>query len=78
MNAVQLELMVGRRKAGVSVRPDSEWPGMWRVHQGDRVSDMVNLARAKEAAIGWATPKAGGFGDKVLRWHPTESAADSR
>lgn len=52
-----LELYIGRRKTSVSVRPDFEWPGIWRVHDGDRVSDMVNLSRAKDAAITWALPR---------------------
>ena len=36
----------------VRVEPDSVCPGMWRVVWPDgRVSDMVNLARAKDAAM---------------------------
>jgi hypothetical protein len=31
--------------------PDSTWPGMWRVRMPDgRLTDMVNLTRAKDAA----------------------------
>jgi hypothetical protein len=34
-----------------TVKPDPDWPGMWRVHMPDgHVSDMVNLSRAKDAA----------------------------
>lgn len=33
------------------VVPDGEWPGMYRVHTGGgKLSDMVNLTRAKDAA----------------------------
>jgi hypothetical protein len=42
-----INLHIGRRYTGVSVRPDFEWPGMWRVHQGDRVSDMTNPVPSK-------------------------------
>ena len=39
----------------VRVEPDSVHPGMWRVVWPDgRVSDMVNLARAKDAAMALA------------------------
>jgi hypothetical protein len=41
-------LKAGRR---VAVEPDSKWPGMWRVRRGGSISDLVNLSRAKDAAI---------------------------
>jgi hypothetical protein len=56
---IRLELFIGRRRTGISVHPDPDWPGMWRVHRGTRVSDMVNLARAKDAAIAWYTQEQG-------------------
>jgi hypothetical protein len=32
--------------------PDAKWPGMWRVRTADgRLSDMVNLTRARDAAM---------------------------
>jgi hypothetical protein len=35
-----------------SVKPDKDWPGLWRVHLPDgRITDMVNLTRAKDAAL---------------------------
>jgi hypothetical protein len=71
-----LELYIGRRKTSVSVRPDFEWPGIWRVHDGDRVSDMVNLSRAKDAAITWARPRGLGS-DEVARWRHRETAAEA-
>jgi hypothetical protein len=37
-----------------TVEPDIEWPGMWRVRWGGGLSDMVNLTRAKDAAISLA------------------------
>jgi hypothetical protein len=69
----QLDLHIGRRKTGVSIKPDVVWPKMWRVHQGDRVSDMVNLTRAKDAAIGWARPRGLGR-TEVVHWHRRETA----
>jgi hypothetical protein len=46
-------LFYGRkRKALAHVRADATWPGMWRIHwPGGEVSDMVNLSRAKDAAV---------------------------
>ena len=34
-----------------TIEPDSKWLGMWRVRCGGSISDMVNLSRAKDAAI---------------------------
>jgi hypothetical protein len=37
----------------VGIVPDGRWPNMWRVKYGDgRISDMVNLARARDALHG--------------------------
>jgi hypothetical protein len=34
-----------------TVKPDPDWPGLWRVHMPDgHITDMVNLTRAKDAA----------------------------
>jgi hypothetical protein len=62
-----IELRIGRKKTGVSLQPDDRWPGMWRVCQGERVSDMVNLTRAKEASVTWARPKGLGS-DEIAYW----------
>ncbi len=71
-----IDLHIGRRYTGVSVRPDFEWPGMWRVHQGDRVTDITNLSRAKDAGITWARPR--GLGSSELaRWHRRETAPEA-
>ena len=72
------DLYIGRKATGVSVQPDATWPNMWRVRQGDSMSDMVNLARAKEAGISWARPKDrnGGFSSTdVLHWKHRERRA---
>ena len=33
------------------VVPDAKWSGMYRVHHMGKITDMVNLTRAKDAAI---------------------------
>src|SRR5437773_10416272 len=44
-------LFRGGTNAGLSVVPDGKHPGMWRVrYPNGRLSDMVNRARAKDAA----------------------------
>ena len=38
-----------------TVKPDKDWPGLWRVHlPKGHVTDMVNLIRAKDAALSLA------------------------
>jgi hypothetical protein len=45
------QLFLGRKLLATIV-PDNDWPGLWRVHLPDgHVSDMVNLTRAKDAAV---------------------------
>ncbi len=48
------ELIIGSRVVA-KVVPDATCSGMWRVDLGDgRLSDMVNLSRAKDAAVALA------------------------
>jgi len=48
-------LFIGRKFTGIVVRPDGKYPDMYRVHRPGRpISDMVNLARAKDAALAFA------------------------
>jgi hypothetical protein len=78
MPAVSLDLLIGRRRTGISVRPDPVYPSMWRVHEGDRVSDMVNLVRAKDAAISWATRSAGfGVDSFAVLWEARRSSLEA-
>src|SRR5689334_17499119 len=56
-------LYINERFTGVTVRSDNQYPTMWRIHAGDQTSDMVNLARAKDAAIAWARPRGLGGGE---------------
>jgi hypothetical protein len=57
--------------------PDDRWPGMWRVRNGDCLSDMVNLTRAKDAALYWARPRGLGGGE-IVRWDRRETAPRAR
>ena len=75
---ISYNLTAGRKSTGISVEPDPIWPQMWRIHQGTRVSDMVNLTRAKDAAISWAIDQArggrGGLGPEVvIHWNRCET-----
>jgi len=39
-----------------------KYPNMWCIHFDGHISDMVDLARAKDAALAWARPTdRGGF-----------------
>ena len=60
-------LYINERFTGVTVRSDSRYPNMWRIHAGGRVSDMVNLSRARDAAITWARPRGLG-GKEAIHW----------
>jgi len=48
-----LKLRLGSKPGRIlaAVERDTNWPKMWRVHHGGRVSDITNLTRAKDAAI---------------------------
>lgn len=69
---MKLKLYIGAQFTGVSVEPDGQWPNMWRVCKGDVKSDMVNLTRAKDAAIMWARPRGLG-GNEISHWHRRET-----
>jgi hypothetical protein len=53
-DGLRLRLCTGRLLA--TVEPDTQWPRMYWVHLagGFMTADMVNLTRAKDAAIGLA------------------------
>ena len=51
----QLRLFSSRGRVLASIEPDQTWPGMWRVRLPDgNLTDMVNLSRAKDAAVSLA------------------------
>ena len=65
-------LFRGTRVTGVTVRPDVNYRGMFRVHWPDwEPSDMVNLPRAKDAAMRWAG-RSGGSASVSLKWKPPQ------
>ena len=66
------ELHIGGQRTAVTVERDLVWSSMWRVQGGGHVSDIVSLARAKDAAIAWARPKGLG-GNEVAIWHHRQS-----
>jgi hypothetical protein len=53
-------LHLGRKAVSlVIVRPDETYAGMFRIHWADgQVSDMVNLSRAKDAALSMCATEA--------------------
>jgi hypothetical protein len=68
-------LYIGMKFTGVSVEPDATWSNVWRVRMVDRLSDMVNLTRARDAAIAWARPR--GLGSReIATWHRRETAPE--
>ena len=71
---IEWRLSIGNRFTGLVVCPDPQWPNMWRIHFGGRISDMVNLARAKDAAIAWTRPRGLGGRDGA-RWDYRETPA---
>lgn len=60
-------LFIGGRRTDVTVERDHVYPKMFRVRQGDDLSDITNISRAKDAAISWVRPKGLG-GDEVAHW----------
>ena len=73
---IEWRLSIGNRFTGLVVCPDPKWPSMWRIHYGGRISDMINLARAKDAAIAWACPRGLG-GSEVIRWDRRETPVEA-
>ena len=67
------ELRIGKRRTGFVVVPDTKWPGMYRVRAPDGgLSDVVNLSRAKDAAVCLACPRGLG-GSAVAHWDSRET-----
>jgi hypothetical protein len=70
---MEYRLKIGQKLSGLVVKQDDKYPQMWRIHYKDRVSDMVNLTRAKDAALSWVDPpdgiKGNGWMDR-LNWMP--------
>jgi hypothetical protein len=76
-----LFLYIGRRDTGITVCPDARHPNMWRIrHRDGRLSDIVNLARAKDAALDWALRGRGGLTNgELINWrHTREDASEAQ
>jgi hypothetical protein len=69
---VALHLRIGKKPTGLVMRQDNHYPGMWRIFYRGMVSDMVNLTRAKDAAIGWVRPRGLGS-NEIARWNRRET-----
>ena len=50
-DGLQLRLRTIGGPVMATVEADTNWPGMWRVRFGGKLSDMANISRAKDAAI---------------------------
>lgn len=72
-----LRLNIGKVFTGVTVVPDDRWPDMWRICMNGVKSEMVNLTRAKDAAISWARPRGLG-GKEIASWDRRERRAPAR
>jgi len=60
----EYHLRIGNKLTGLVIRPDDRYDQMWRIHYQGKVSDMVNLTRAKDAAVGWVRPRGLGGTEK--------------
>jgi hypothetical protein len=60
-------LRIGNQLMDITIRQDDQYPQLWRIHYRGTVSDMVNLPRAKEAALSWVRPRGLG-GSETAKW----------
>jgi hypothetical protein len=70
------KLMQGKRAMPIDVLPDDQWPGMYRVHYQGKISDMVNLTRAKDAAAAMVSASLNAL-QKPRPFSPTCAVAES-
>ena len=57
-----LRLYLGSKRTGYAIVRDDRWPQMWRIRSPDgELSDMVNLTRAKDAALAAVGQPRGGI-----------------
>jgi hypothetical protein len=74
--AVEWRLFLRNKFTCLTVCPDEKYPGMFRIHRDGRPpSDMVNLARAKDAAVSWARPR-GLSGGEQADWRQRENGLE--
>jgi hypothetical protein len=76
--STEIELLISGRSTGISIVEDATYTGMWRIkHKDGRLSDMVNITRAKDAALSFARPRGVGGGQRV-EWHRRETVPEAR
>jgi hypothetical protein len=74
---IEWHLKIGNKQTELVVRQDSEYPQLYRIHYKGRISDMVNLSRAKDAAVSsWLRPRLGPTENP--RWDHREILAAAR
>jgi hypothetical protein len=63
-----MTLLIRNRATEIELRPDHKYPTLWRIHAANgQISDMLNLARAKNAAVAWARSR-GLSGSEIVQW----------
>ena len=74
---IEIHLYIGNVKTGIVVVQDAKYASMWRVRRADgSLTDMVNLTRAKDAALHFARPRGLG-GKEIAHWHRRETSPNS-
>ena len=73
---IEYQLRNGTRPTGLVLRPDAKVPQLWRIHYRGQISDMVNLTRAKDAAVSWVRTKDGP--PLSANWDRIETATHAR
>jgi len=71
----QHRLYLGSRSTGIVIAPDERYPSMYRIHWPDREpSDIVNLTRAKDAAMRYVARQQGDRAQGTLdfKWKAAE------
>jgi hypothetical protein len=70
-------LHINNKATGITVEPDARYPSMYRVRRADGSrSDIVNLNRAKDAALTFARSRGLG-GKEVARWKVRETPPEA-
>jgi hypothetical protein len=66
---VEWHLKIGRKRTGLIVRQDDEYPKLYRIYYRGEISDLMNLSRAKDAARSWVLPYMRPSGGGLPRGH---------
>lgn len=79
---MEFRLYFGSKFTGIRVVSDEKYPRMWRISGvgGELEGDIVNLTRAKDAAITWgreAYPEAEGRSSVHFKWKVAHSSGEA-